>query len=276
MENKQIEFLIRTWYEGYTSLKTSTTKKNGFDTNEEQIEIGNFILKLAFLGGYDLKIKDKNLDLLGKPYSENKKAFKYLQTLFNQGTYEVHSKDLFQFKINTKLGKIEFSNLKLTQVGLTQKYRISLIDSERNSDGKWLDESVDYKKVIEVISNFSISKTEFNKLNETKINTLLEKHFRNYFENTSKSTGNLRGLLDLVVGNLDFVIELKLSKSLKNAGQRQRASGQIKQYLEEQGNNNFMLLVVGDKEDKQDKNLKSLEKEVTKEYKCFYHFIELN
>ncbi|MCD4794359.1 MAG: hypothetical protein K8R54_14075 [Bacteroidales bacterium] len=277
MNNKgQIDFLKQTWIEGYKSIKVTTAKNEGFDTSKKEIIIGNYKLVKdgLFYDYYKIKLINIDNDLDNNPISENNKAFKYIQTLYNQGTTEIHSKDLYPFNLNTKLGKFSIGNVQLTQIGISEKYRISLLNPEMSTDGKLKDESVNYKNVIQVLQEFSISKKKLQDINEVKLNDELEKHFRKHFENAHKSTGKLRGLFDLVIGNLDFVIELKLSKSIKNSGARQRASGQIKQYLKEYQSKNFLLLVVGNIDDKQDKNIKSLEKEITKEYKCFYHFLE--
>tara|TARA_B100000768_G_C11187648_1_gene335820 strand:- start:118 stop:963 length:846 start_codon:yes stop_codon:yes gene_type:complete len=271
---KQLVFLIETWQEGYKSIKTSTAEREGFDVSEKDIEVENFrLIKNELFGGYSLKIIDKNKDLENNLIEENSKALKHLQNIWKQGISEIHSKELHPFSLNTRIGKMTFGNLKLSQSGLSDSYRIELIDKDRGADGKWSDESVDYKKVLKVLQNYKLTKTKLSNSTETKINSELEKHFRKYFENANKSTGKIRGLFDLVVGNMNFVIELKMAKSLKNSGQRQRASGQIKQYLEEFGNKNLMLLVVGSEDLKQDKNIKSLEKEVLKDFKCYYHYV---
>tara|TARA_B110001450_G_C17534821_1_gene446121 strand:- start:75 stop:920 length:846 start_codon:yes stop_codon:yes gene_type:complete len=271
---KQLVFLIETWQEGYKSIKTSTAEREGFDVSEKDIEVENFrLIKDGLFGGYSLKIIDKNKDLENNLIEENSKALKHLQNIWKQGISEIHSKELHPFSLNTRIGKMTFGNLKLSQSGLSDSYRIELIDKDRGADGKWSDESVDYKKVLKVLQDYKLTKTKLSNSTETKINSELEKHFRKYFENANKSTGKIRGLFDLVVGNMNFVIELKMAKSLKNSGQRQRASGQIKQYLEEFGNKNLMLLVVGTEDLKQDKNIKSLEKEVLKDFKCYYHYV---
>ena len=271
---KQLVFLIETWQEGYKSIKTSTAEREGFDVSEKDIEVENFrLIKNELFGGYSLKIIDKNKDLENNLIEENSKALKHLQNIWKQGISEIHSKELHPFSLNTRIGKMTFGNLKLSQSGFSDSYRIELIDKDRGADGKWSDENVDYKKVLKVLQNYKLTKTKLSNSTETKINSELEKHFRKYFENANKSTGKIRGLFDLVVGNMNFVIELKMAKSLKNSGQRQRASGQIKQYLEEFGNKNLMLLVVGTEDLKQDKNIKSLEKEVLKDFKCYYHYV---
>lgn len=271
----KIKFLQDCLKEGFTRIKTSTFEEEGFDKTKSEIEIGNFRLKKdIFIGGYVIEIINEHNDLDNRPICENKKAFTYLQTLIKKGISEVTHRDLSDLNIITDLSPFTIGNIKLSRIYLLRDYNIELLDKNKTSDGRWNDKSIDYKKVLKTLQSFEMSDSAKNK--EVKINTELELHFRKYFENVKKSTGPLTGLFDLMIGNLDFVIEIKMSKSLLKSGERHRASGQIKEYLKQFGSNNFMLLVFGPVKDKQDKNLISLENEVTKEYDCFYHFIELD
>lgn len=271
---KAIPKLIEYWNEGTKGLKTSTVEKLGIETSDKIIEIGNFkLIKDNLFGGFDLKLIDKGKDLNNNLIENNTKALKHIQDIWKQDILEIHSKELHPFDLNTRIGKMEFGNFKLSQSGLSQSYKIELIDNEKGADGKWMDEFIDYKKVLKVLQKFSLTKINLTKSTETKLNGELEKHFRKYFENANKSSGKIRGLFDLVIGDMNFVIEIKMASSLKNSGQRQRASGQIKQYLEEFGTKNLMLLVLGTSDMKQDKNINSLEKEVLKDFKCFYHYM---
>lgn len=271
---KAIPKLIEYWNEGTKGLKTSTVKKLGLEMSDKIIEIGNFkLIKDNLFGGYDLKLIDKGKDLNNNLIEDNTKALTHIQTIWKQDILEINSKELHPFGLNTRIGNMDFGNFKLSQIGISQRYRIELIDKEKGADGKWIDEYIDYKKIIKVLHDFPLTKINLTKSTETKLNGELENHFRKYFENANKSSGKIRGLFDLVIGEMNFVIEIKMASSLKSSGQRQRASGQIKQYLEEFGNKNLMLLVLGTSDMKQDKNIKSLEKEVLKDFKCFYHYM---
>lgn len=196
--------------------------------------------------------------------------------MWKQGVTEVTSKELELIFINTRLGIIDLLNFKLKQIGISQNYRISLQDKEKGADGKWMNSSIDLSKVLLVLQEYHLTTENLEASNETKLNGELESHFKKYFENVSKSSGKIRGLFDSVVGEMDFVIEVKLAASLKSSGQRHRASGQIKQYLEEIGSRNFLLLVIGNEEMKQEKNVKSLEKEVLEDFKCYVTLVLLN
>lgn len=276
MKEKEIIKTLQDWWkEGTKGLKTKTTEKLGFDTSKEIIEIGNFILKKDnFFGGYDLKIKDTSKDLDNLPYSDNKNSFKHLEALYKQKVAEIHSDELKTFNINTRISPIIIRNIKLTQAGLSQSYRIELNDIEKGPEGKWLDKSIDFKKVILCLQEYKFTSKNCNDFSEVKLNTDLESHFKIYFERVARSVGKQKGLFDIVLGDMSFVIELKLASSLKKTGERQRASGQVKQYITEFNSRNFMFLVAGNKNDKQDKNVKSLESEILNEFKCYYYYLE--
>lgn len=270
----KIKFLQDCLKEGYTRIKTSRAEEEGFDKNKSEIEIGNFkFSRDNFFGGFDIELINNAYDLDNKPIIDNKKAFTYLQTLIKKGISEISIEDIKDFNIITELSSFAIGNISLSKISMYKNYRIDLLDKNKTSEGKWNDKSVDYKKVIKAIQSFKISESAKSK--EVKINNELELHFRKYFENSHKSTGPLTGFFDLVIGKMNFVIEIKMSKALLKASKRNEASGQIKQYLKQFRSNNFMLLVFGPAKDKQDKNLIYLENEITKEYDCFYHYFEI-
>jgi len=276
MKEKEIVKTIQEWWkEGIKGLKTKTVEKFGFDTSLQKIEFGNFLLiKDNLFGGYDLKIKDKDKDLDNLPYNNNKNSFMHLEALFKQNIPEIHSDELKSFNINTRISPIIIRNIKLTQSGLSQRYKIELNDIEKGPDEKWLDKSIDFKKILICLHEYKFTLKKYNEFSEVNLNSELETHFKHYFERVAKSVGKQKGLFDIVLGDMMFVIELKLASSLKKTGERQRASGQVKQYITEFNSRNFLFLVAGDKSDKQDKNVKSLEFEILKEFKCYYYYLE--
>jgi len=230
----KLKFLQDTWKEGYSSIKKSTMEKQGFDTKQDKILMGNFKLDKGFLfGDYDLALIDKEKDLDNNPISENKLAKSHLQALIRQGITEIHSKELHPFNLNTKLGKMTFENITIYQIGLTQSYRIDFVDKERGIENKIKDDKIDFKKVLNTLQKFELSKETLKESSEVQLNKQLEEHFRKYFENAHRSSGNLRGAFDLDLGKMNFVIEMKLASSLKKTGERDRASGQAKRYLQD-------------------------------------------
>lgn len=271
----KIKFLQDTWKEGYTGVKKSTLEKQGFDITHNKIEIGNFLLTKGFLfGDYDISIINKANDLNNIPISENKFAKSHLQALLRQGISEIHSNELHPFNLNTKLGKMVFENITIYQIGLSESYRIDLVDKEKGIENKIKDDKIDFKKVLNTLEKFELTKKILKESSEVQLNKLLEDHFRLFFENAHRSSGNLRGAFDLDLGKMNFVIEMKLASSLKKTGERDRASGQAKRYLQDFKKNNFLLLVIGENSDRADRNVISLENEIKNDYKCYFHFLE--
>ena len=271
----KLKFLQDTWKEGYFSIKKSTMEKQGFDTKQDKILMGNFKLDKGFLfGNYDLALIDKEKDLDNNPISENKLAKAHLQALIRQGITEIHSKELHPFNLNTKLGKMTFENITIYQIGLTQSYRIDFVDKEKGIENKIKDDKIDFKKVLNTLQKFELSKETLKESSEVQLNKQLEDHFRKYFENAHRSSGNLRGAFDLDLGKMNFVIEMKLASSLKKTGERDRASGQAKRYLQDFKKNNFLMLVIGENADRVDRNVISLETEIKNDFKCYFHFLE--
>jgi hypothetical protein len=271
----KLKFLQDTWKEGFSSIKKSTMEKQGFDTKLDKIVIGNFKLDKGFIfGDYDLALIDKEKDLNNNPISDNKLAKSHLQALIRQGITEIHSKELHPFDLNTKLGKMTFENITIYQIGLTQSYRIDFVDKEKGIENKIKDDKIDFKKVLNTLEQFKLSKKTLRESSEVQLNKQLEEHFRIYFENAHRSSGNLRGAFDLDLGKMNFVIEMKLASSLKKTGERDRASGQAKRYLQDFKKCNFLMLVIGENSDRVDRNVISLETEIKNDFKCYFHFLE--
>jgi len=275
---KEINYLIEQWKQGVEEFKPNELKINGFDLSKDIIEIGNFRLKLNTWGKYSISIIDNNKDLNNILISEKTKAFKYFQTLLKKSKTKISPNDLLDFNLNDRIKYLQIGNIEIIDNStpfsrlIKRELDIQISDTNKNSDGKWKNNSINYKNVIKVLQEFQI--TNFNKITEVKVNKLLEDHFRKYFENAHKSKGGSDSLYDLVIGDNDFVIEIKMSKAIKTASGRQKASGQIKQYISEYDVKNFMLLIVGDKEDKQNEKVQYLENEVINDYNCFYYFLE--
>ena len=82
---------------------------------------------------------------------------------------------------------------------------------------------------------------------------------------------------DLELRKMNFVIEIKLASSLiKKAGERDRASGLAKRYLQDIKNTNFLMLVIGENSERAEQRVFSLEDEIKNDYTCYFHFLEAN
>ena len=153
-------------------------------------------------------------------------------------------------------------------------YTIKLSDLKKDLEGRWLDQYVDFKKIIIALNEFKISKKVLSDTKEVVLNKSLERHFKKYFVSAHMSSGKQRSYFDLVIGNMNYVIEIKLARALKNTGQMQKAIGQIDGYKNEVKDNNLILLVIGEKMDRQDKNILYIKSDVEIKKECKFYFLE--
>ncbi|MFN5319034.1 MAG: hypothetical protein ACK5CY_09365, partial [Bacteroidia bacterium] len=219
---------------------------------------------------------------------ENKPLLTFLQGEFRRKNLTIKAADLRDFNVNTKRTEIAVGNFKLTEsiVGginsllegkVEKSYDLKLADKRFGADNKIVNEKITFKEIQRVLSLFKITKDDYISNGEVAINKLLESHFQSHFQNASRSGGAKKSFYDLIVGdpenNVGYAVEIKLASSLMNkADQRQRTSGQVKEYVKGLKNTNLILLVVGNKEDYSNKNIKALEDEVENDFKCYFIF----
>ena len=141
--------------------------------------------------------------------------------MYQSGLNELSYEDLEELSLTPGDDILIEPNLLLEKQYMFKQYTLRLLDKKKDPDGKLLDEHVDYKSIISALSDFKISKKTLKDNNEVKLNKFLEKHFRNYFVNAHMSSGKQRSYFDLVIGNMSYVIEIKLAMALKNTGQMQ-------------------------------------------------------
>ncbi len=165
-------------------------------------------------------------------------------------------------------------NLQLEKQVYFKAYTIKLSDKKKDFEGRWLDQYIDFKKTIIAVQDFKISKKNLTDAKEVNLNKSLEMHLKKYFVNAHMSSGKQRSYFDLVIGNMNYVIEIKLAKALKKTGQMQKAIGQIDGYIEEVKNNKLILLVIGEKIDRQDRNILYIKNDVENKKDCKFYFLE--
>jgi hypothetical protein len=200
--------------------------------------------------------------------------------------------DLRDFNVNTRRSELTVGNFKLTESLLSginsllegkieKSYDLGLADKRYGSDNKIVNSKVTFKEIQRILNGFVISQSDYENNGEVAINKMLEVYFQGHFENASRSGGAKKSYYDLIIGdpekNEGFAVELKLASSLaNNAGQRQRASGQVKEYVKNLKNNNLILLIIGPKTEYSNKNIKSLEEEIESDYNCYfiYHSVK--
>jgi len=252
-------------------------KKLKIDTSQKKIPLGNLLLKkdLIFSENFSINLVDKKKDLDGLLLKDHPNLLKRLQKLWDQGEKKIPYEDLWKLNIYTSLSTIKAGNFEIYSGLLSgSNYSISLIDEEKDGYGRWVDSAVDYEKVVKALDAFKLTKSKCKTIKETSLNSELEKHLRTYFDNCNKSKGNLKGIFDLEIGDLTYVIEMKMAVSAKKTDQRDRAYGQMKRYLDEHKSKKFMLLVAGMSADKQDTNIKSLKKAAEEDFGVKFYFME--
>lgn len=258
-------------------IEPEKLKKVRVNTSKKIIELGNLILKKDNwpTDNYSINLVDEKKDLIGMPIKNHSKLLARVQKLWEQAEKKIPYEDLYKLKIWTPLSPIKVGNFELnTGIFNGNYFGISLIDENKDGYGRWIDNAVEHKKVVKVLGQYKFTKNQMRTLKEPRLNAELEIHFRQYFDNANKSKGNLKGIFDLEIGNMSYVMELKLSSAAKKTDQRDRAYGQMKRYLDEFKSKNYMLLIAGDKADKQNSNIKALKKAAEKEFGVNYYFME--
>lgn len=253
------------------SLKDLT--KLSIDTSQATQHYRNITLKKDFLGDWFIKVTNDANDLDDNPIAQNKKLITRLKALWENGKKEIKVKELKEMNICTPATSIKIQNFKLTDNSLflsAESYDITLIDKNKNIDGLWLDNMVSTERILDVLKDFNITSKELSKISELDLNKLLETHFKKYFENIKKSGTSDKGLIDLIVGDMLYALELKLAKELKKTTQADRALGQIDRYMERFGAN-FMVIIAGDADTKKEKSVQDLIKKIRSSKGSFYY-----
>jgi hypothetical protein len=299
--DKSIQILKNKFFSPISFIDTPTIsmddmKKMGLNGESEVYEVGIFRLSKSssFLGGtsFKLELTSNDLDFDGGKTENNSSLLKYLQGEFRRKNLIIKAKDLRDFNVNTRRSELTVGNFKLTEslVGginsllegkVEKSYDLGLADKRYGSDNKIVNSKVTFKEIQRILNGFVISKSDYEINGEVAINKMLESYFQEHFENASRSGGAKKSYYDLIIGdpekNEGFAVELKLASSLvNNAGQRQRASGQVKEYVKNLKNNNLILMIIGPKDEYSNKNIKSLEEEIESDYNCYfiYHSVK--
>lgn len=245
----------------------------GIDLSIPTQEFGNIILKKDFFGLWTISLKNDLHDLDGNPISENKKLIQIIKANYESGKKTIKFEELWNLNIWTPKSNLKIGNFTLDSfLTLTSSYTIELIDKNKSVDNLWADSVIEKEKVFEVIHKFNITNKDLAKMKELELNRLLEIHFKNFFSTVKKGGTSNKGLVDLILGDNKFGIELKLARELKKSDQADRAYGQADRYKEE-FKSNFMLLIAGSLEEKGEKSVGDLLKKLQKQ-NILYYYIE--
>lgn len=259
------------------SLSIEKLKKNKIPTKQKSFDAGNLRLKqdLLLSSDYSINLIDKNCSLDGIPLKSYDKLLDKIQKIWLHGDESISYEDMMKLNIFTSLSTIKIGNFKLSAALIGSKFIIDLIDSEKDGYGRWNDSAVNTKRVKKALDEYKLSKKNYKSFKETTLNGDLEKHLRKHFDNCSKSRGNQKGIFDLEIGSMNYVIEIKMASSAKKSSERDRADGQMKRYLSEfKKKENFMMLIAGEKGDLQDHHIRGIKKAAEKDYGVNFYFLE--
>jgi hypothetical protein len=257
------------------SIPTKELDKLKVDTSQSSQHFRNILLKKDFFGDWLIKVANENLDLDGTPIIDNKKLISRLKALWENDKKEMKFSELKDMNICTPATTLKIHNFKLINNSIlfsSGYYDITLIDKNKNIDGLWLDKMINTERILDVLKDYTIKSKDLSKISELDLNKLLESHFKKYFENIKKGGTSDKGLIDLIIGDLVYGIELKLARELKKTTQADRAIGQIDRYMEKFGAN-FMVVIAGNEDDKKEKCVQELIKKI-RNSKGTYYYLE--
>jgi len=277
-KTKIINALKKCWYNDKKALSADYLKRVGIvvrKNTKNEISVGNFILKKRILlGGYKMKVINNQNDLNNVPYSENTKLIKFLQHSYEQDN-QIKESELKIFSFDTEIQKLKIENISLSKslnIGFDifdeDYYTVDVINTNKTIRNKFNDKQATKKKVLEVLRDYKLSKSKYNKKTTTEevINKELVVHFLAYFENVKKGqrSGKTKTEWDMIIGdaqNPSFVFELKLAKKLILGQARFTAKSQVEFYRKD-FNCPFMLLIIGNEEQEKEDKIKWLNKEI--------------
>jgi len=260
---------------GKESVSPDDLRKAKVDVSNPNQTFRNLQLKKDFFGDWIIRLINEYQDLDGNPIAENKKLITRIKALWENNQKQIKFKELIAMNIFTPERTLEIQNFRLTNNSMLIKYDyydISVIDKNKNIDGLWLDKMISTERILDVLKDFNIKSKQIKTISELDLNKLLENHFKKYFENVKKGGTSDKGLIDLIIGEMIYGIEIKLGRELKKTTQADRAMGQIDRYMEKFGAN-FMVIIAGTQDDKQEKSVQGLIKKI-RTSKGTYYYLE--
>lgn len=253
-------------------------KELGVDTSNSKIEVRNLRLNkdLLFSSKYSIKVIDKAKDWDGKLIETNKELESRLVKIVKQGESKISFEQFADLKIHPKAMTYKIGkNIKLTQPVFGAFYNVVTLDSQKDGKGRWKKENVTTKKIKESLAKYEMTKADYNKKREPTLNNEIVDHLSKTFENVKAQSGNLRGYFDVEIGDMHYVIEIKKASALKKNSHE--AAGQIRHYLKKHDNKikptNFMLLILGENGDLEDKKINDLIEDCKGDFSCAWDII---
>lgn len=252
-------------------------QKIGIDPSKKIQEFKNLRITNDFWSGLNIQLIDELKDVNGILIEENKKLVSRVKNLYANNINKITNAELAELGLWNPSQIIHLGNLRLKNQSdflfNYDYYDIDLVDKNKNADGLWKDNVITTDRILSSLKNFNLDKAELDSIKEPMLTTMLEKHLKGYFETVKKESSSNQGRIDLILGgNQNYGIEIKLARELSKASNCQKAIGQIELYSK-QFKGNLMLLIAGEKSEKNDKNVSEVIRK-SKECDCTFYFID--
>jgi hypothetical protein len=260
-------------------IDEESLQKIGIDTSKKIQEFKNLRITNDFWSGLNIQLIDELKDVNGIFIEENKKLVSRVKNLYANNINKITNIELAELGLWNPSQIIHLGNLRLKNQSdflfNYDYYDIDLVDKNKNADGLWKDNVITMDRILSALKNFNLDKITLGSIKEVMLTSLLEKHLKNYFETVKKESNSNQGRIDLILGsNQNYGIEVKLARELSKSSNCQKAIGQIELYSK-QFKGNLMLLIAGDKSEKNDKNVSEVIRK-SKECDCTFYFIDID
>ncbi len=171
-------------------------------------------------------------------------------------------------------------NTYLKKVHYFLSYHILFKDKQRNYDNKILDEFVDKKYVIKALSEYRLTKSNYekfkkNRQSEVEWNKDLELFLKKHFLTVKKGNPRKSLEVDLDIGYGKVGIELKWADKINKNHPMHDVYGQIGGYYKNGNYNSLILCVAGFQDLKQDVFLLQLQKMIKDDFNCEYFYVSI-
>ncbi|MDP2884819.1 MAG: hypothetical protein Q8P51_07355 [Ignavibacteria bacterium] len=278
MNREALRAIQEKFLDGKDSISFTEMKSLGIKETEKIIEIGNLRLKRSeFFEYYGISLIDEQEDLDGVPIQDNKKLFARLLTLWEEGKTRIYFDEMKKLNIYTPKSIFEIKNLRLSSISLLRMgyYGITLINDQKDPEGKWVNEVTNVKRVLIELESFSPSGDSYKK--ETALEKELFIFFQDRFHTVQRQVyigGGVKALkIDFDFADGKVGLELKLAESLLDSTEKQRLIGQMHDYTSKRYKpENFILLVAGGARLRSDPTISEIRNLV----KAKSHFVYIN
>lgn len=282
MNRETLKVIQGKFLEGKGSISFSEMERLGIKDTEKIVVVGNLRLKRnEFLEYYSISLIDEENDLDGLPIRENRRLFQRLEALWEEGKDEIGFEELKKLNIYTPKSTLLLKNFRLNNfhvLAITRdSYSISLIEDDKDPQGKWIDEATNVDRVLIELKTFMASPA--TRQREAAVEKELFAFFRDRFHSVQRQVyigGGVKALkIDFDFANGRVGLELKLAESLLNSTEKQRLIGQMHDYTTKRYKpENFILVVAGVAPLRSDPTISEIRSLV--KAKSHFHYINLD